>query len=56
LALSTRTRGFGDSGGSFDFPGSRLSWPGSGSTFGISTICTGFGGSGSSTARFGVLS
>ena len=31
-------------------PGSGFSWPGNGSSFGSSTICTGFGGLGSSTA------
>ena len=37
-------------------PGSGLSWPGSGRGLGSSTICTGLGGSGSSTACRGVSS
>ena len=37
-------------------PGMGLSWPGSGRSFGNSTICTGFGGSGCSTACRGVSS
>ena len=44
------------SGGAVLAPGIGFSWPGSGSGFGSSTICTGLGGSGGSTACLGVSS